>query len=282
VSLDEKVNKIKELVGAEALTSADKIRNIKHHMLIGENRSKEEVLSSVFMVLIGLTLIIFSVGMEAFYYQAQEIGNWKMKSIFALAAGAMAVGFTGNINIKFHWVQASGSLAVVLLFYFISPWSLENRVSNAQSVEEPGTVGFVPSFFISTSYADGYNQLGSNNFVAEEQQNVGINYEYKLVYPIGVEELKQESFRLKNIIQETEPNKVKVYSLGSIFRAPVNALLYNNNYDISIRHNRLVNKKALDEFEKFISQNLDLTNTNINVYEGTSTDADIVLEINPK
>lgn len=299
MNIDKRLENIKRVADSNSLNPVDKIRNIKHHLLIGENRSKEEVLSSVFMVVVGVALIIFMVSMEAVYYQAQEIGDWKMRSILALAAGAMAVGFSGNINIKFHWIQASGSLAVVFLFYFVAPASNQHQVETLQESRTIDGSASVISFLLPPAYAEGaedFNErIGAGSVAAEENRDSGsdvpvsslgkprVRYTYKVVYPIGVGELKGRSFQIgKYIQQEQDPDRVAIYSQGSFLRAPVNTLLYDDKFDIKIKYNRLVNSEQLEDFRASLANKISSEGASISASVGTAGDADIVVELVPK
>lgn len=299
MNIDKKLENIKRVADSNSLNPADKIRNIKHHLLVGENRSKEEVMSSVFMVVVGVALIIFMVSMEAIYYQTQEIGDWKMRSILALAAGAMAVGFSGNINIKFHWVQASGSLAVVFLFYFVAPASYQHQVEILQESQTAGGSVSVISLLFPTAYAEGSEdfgaEIGAGSAATEVSQGSGgdvsgtlsgksqVRYAYKIVYPIGVDELKDRSLQIgKYIQQEQDPDRVAIYSQGSFLRAPVNTLLYDDKFDIQIKYNRLVDSEKLESFRASLANKVVGEGASISASIGAAGDADIVVELVPK
>lgn len=224
------LDSIARITQSKDLTEVQKIRNIKDELLIGQNRSREEVLSSVFMVTIGVVLILVMAMIEANYYADQEIGTWKMRSILALAAGAMSVGFTGNINIKFHWVQASGSLAVVFLFYFVNPGSIDKQITSATNMG----LSIFPSAQAATS-----------------KLNETEKFTLKIVYPIGIRELKQESFSLRNRLGASA-SEVSVYSRGSYFRAPINALRYDGEFDFVVTYHHLVDKESIESLERLL------------------------------
>ncbi|PCK07969.1 MAG: hypothetical protein COA42_11595 [Alteromonadaceae bacterium] len=296
MTIVKKIESIARIIKVDKLTPEEKYRNIRQTLLIGENRTKEEVFSSIFMVIVGMLLIVFMVGMESIYYETQQIGGWKMRTVLALAGGAMAVGFSGNINIKFHWVQASGSLAVVLLIFLVDPGSLEKsegKPSSLKTINNDGT-SLLRNFFLSSAYAQTGEATEKNDDT--ESSTVGgasalteietapavVNYNFKITYPIGVSELKSESFRLGEIlVASEEPNDVEVYSIGSIFRAPVNALIYNENYNIKIKYNRLVDIESVASVVKSLGSAKSYLGSKIEASEAVLYNSDILIELQP-
>ncbi len=273
MKLMEKIERILTLAKSADLTPQEKIKNIKQMLLIGENRSKEEIRSSIFMVTVGILLIVFIIVMDS-YFLGAVIGDWEMRVILALAAGSMAVGFTGNINIKLHWVQASGSLAIVVLFYAWQPDPIKKPVASSFI-----GIGLFPEVYaqdVEFSVADDLEESASGNedFVNIDdvevqslvdegffQSPAGVwDYEFEINYPIGIGELKQQSINLSQAISSEKQNtglvndEVEVYSLGSYFRAPLNALIYDGTYHVVIEPKKYVNPNSVVEIREQLEE----------------------------
>ena len=322
MNVAKKLESISRLASSEDLTGQQKLSSIKQTLLIGENRSKEEILSSVFMVVAGISLIVFMVIMEATYYQTQEIGDWKMRAILALAGGAMSVGFTGNINIKLHWIQASGSLAVVLLFYFVTPISMEREVpdTSGTSIGIDNGLSTIDLSLIKSVYAQDIDEdnlgIQMNESVSNEKEMVAADskapeitssdvgedavttgydvpeneviqeqkgYIYRVVYPIGIDELKNKSVQVSEAFEnEQDAGNVKVYSVGSMLRAPINAFLYDGEYDIEVRYHRLIDHRSISSIEEILEAISDGSDTVVKTVVTNPRNSDIEISITPK
>lgn len=278
--MDKKMDAISRIAGVEGLTDAEKLRNIRETMLIGQNRTKEEIYSSVFMVLIGTALIVFMVVMESIYYQS-EIGDFKMRVILALAGGAMAVGFTGNINIKLHWVQASGSIAIVFLIYFVNPGAIEREVVSLSGLSSDQSSRSIASrvtdFLIPSTYAEESIEAVALRETEKLPNSELSNYNFRVLYPIGVEELKEKSLEVGELLRADDgSNQSRVYSIGSFFRAPVNAYLFDQEYSVEIEYNRLVGEDAIESLVTSLEERL--PNVNITKRPGNPVRSDIAIE----
>lgn len=231
------------------------------------------------MVVAGLLLIVFMVWMEATYYATQEIGDWKMRAVLALAGGAMAVGFTGNINIKLHWVQASGSLAVVLLLYFVNPVQIEREIVPPDVV---GTGAHNTGFWIvGSAYAQDPSSAGEAPTHA--QASNAPKYKMRIDYPIGIKDLKTQSFDLRADLKgQWETQEVKVYSIGSKLRAPVNFITYDGLKEVQIKYNRLVSPSAVRDIKRTLEAKYKDTKVKVSAEEGVTRDSDIQIQLVPK
>ncbi len=274
----DRLNNIKRIANSDDLTPTEKLRTIRQGLLIGHNLSKDEIRFSMVMVIVGMLLIMFMVAMESYSANITFLSDSNARIILALAGGAMAVGFTGNINIKLHWVQASGSLAITVMIYFVDPKPIESEQLPPVSSQQEGV--WLPQLF-SAAYAQNVS-LPVDTPSAESTAVEEIPYTYKLTYPRGVSELKSASFKLGSLIKTEESvASLKVYSKGSVFRAPVNALLYDDEFDISIKYNRLVDDKRIDVLKESITEHLSAP-VNINTDNNWSGVTDVLIEIVPK
>ena len=289
LKIKAKIEAIKRISGSNDLKDDEKYTSIRQIMLIGTNLSNGEIAFSVFMVLVGFGLIVFDSLTTPSIVLADSIDSFQFRLtvILSLAAGSMAVGFTGNINMKLHWVQASGSLAIMIIILVTSPFLNERVQANANSPSELKLPFSLP--FISSVYADNYpqaeieftltdkldmaentstlqvsskvqsdfdfdrfpaGQSGVLGEVVNTQKTPEIKYDYKITYPIGISNLKMESFDISNeLYQMNQIGEVRVYSQGSVFKAPINAWSYDGEYDIRIFYNKLVDPQAIKSTE---------------------------------
>ncbi|MBU2512224.1 hypothetical protein KJ966_12870 [bacterium] len=255
MSQDKKIEEIKEILDSD-LESRSIIKKIKSALLIGDDRTMREIVSSFLMVLIGIALIVFIVLIRFEYGNEVKLQEWLLKSIVALAAGCMAVGFSGNINIRFHWVQASGSLAIVVLFYATSP------VSNSSEVTSNTDGGYlINGLTANVAYAQESPaqtppdqtarqiQLPKTDYLDRNKTTIRINF------PTGLDSLKKQSLEYKDALKEFEFLKeARVFELGSIFSVPLNKLIGSEGFYFKIVYHKSVNDYRIREISEMLKR----------------------------
>ncbi len=254
---DKKIVQINKIL-SDYEKPKDAIKEIKTTLLVGDNRSMREIVSSFIMVIVGIFLIYLSINVLIGTWGNirpalinEDLLGWLTCTVTSIAAGCIAAGFTGNINIKFHWVQASGSLAIVVLLLITNPYQYKKEVR----VKDLGnlSIPLLSSNIAIAQEPDITSDRIENTSTSSSDESKKLIVHFK--FPTGLDYLQSQALILSQTFDYYPYVKeTKVFKVGTILSVPYNKLIGDDNYYIKIIYNKLISDNQINEVKRVLKQ----------------------------